>query len=251
MIALISPAKTMSNVVSLNISGTTARFMSRSEEIVKQMQRYSEAELQEIFKVSPQIAYELRSRFRLFFDELEEPLPAVDAYNGVVYKHFKDAVKSSNIELLQKTVRISSLLYGLLRPTDLIKPYRMEGFVRLAGSDTRIDRYWRDIQTECLIEDVKNSGGTLLYLASKEEQNAFNWKEVKKAVNLIDVQFLVQKGDKLRQIVVYTKMARGEMLRYILENNITHEDSLKTFEWEGYRFNYELSTPNKWVWLMQ
>ena len=89
-----------------------------------------------------------------------------------------------------------------------------------------------------------------MYLASKEEQNAFNWREVKGAVRVIDFQFMQDKGDKLRQVIVYTKMARGEMVRYMMENNITNPEELKAFEWGGYRYNDALSTTDVWIWVM-
>ncbi len=174
-------------------------------------------------------------------------MPAVESYDGVVYKRFKESL---NTQYLQDRVRISSLLYGLLRPFDMIQSYRMEGFVRLAGSDERVDKFWREIQTQTLIDDVNAKGGTLLYLASNEEQNAFNWREVRSNVRVIEFKFLQHKGDKLRQVVVYTKMARGEMIRYMMEQEITNPEDLKRFEWSGYQYNESLSSANEWVWVM-
>ncbi len=255
MIALISPAKSMRHNIPSPIvkgEGSEPRFMEQTNYITSLMLQYSSAELEEIFKISHSIAIELKYRFTDLYDENRARISAIDGYDGVVYKHFKDKRRFSNDDLayLQKHLRISSLLYGLLRPMDMIKPYRMEGFVRLAGSDERVDRYWRDIQTKTLINDVLESGGTLLYLASKEEQSAFHWKEVTKAVNVIDFHFLQRKNDKLRQVVIYTKMARGEMIRYMMDNNITDTEKLKSFEWGGYKYSKELSTDSTWVWIL-
>ena len=255
MIALISPAKTMRNNVTIITPKAVCsepRFVEHTRHIASLMLRYSSVELVEIFKVSAQIARELKYLFARFFDEDENTHAAIDCYDGVVYKHFKGDVEllESQRLYLQDHVRISSLLYGLLRPFDLIKPYRMEGFVRLAGSDERVDHYWRNIQTDTLIDDVNRDNGILLYLAAKDEQKAFNWKEVEKSVRVIHFQFLQYKGDKLKQVVVYTKMARGEMVRYMMDNNITNPEELKTFEWGGYLYNDTLSTDNVWVWVM-
>ncbi len=214
------------------------RFREQTEYIVSLMLRYSASELVEIFRVSAPIARELQRRFAQFFDVDNSLLPAVDAYDGVVYKHFKGDI---NADYLQSHVRISSLLYGLLRPYDLIQPYRMEGFVRLAGSDQRVENFWRDIQTQTLIDDVNRMGGVLLYLASKEEQSAFNWREVRSKIRVIDFKFMQERDGKLRQVVVYTKMARGEMIRFMMKNNITDPEELKTFEWSGYSYNDSLS----------
>ncbi len=253
MLALISPAKTMNDAVYTNmIDCTTPRFLDHTAHIASQMQSYNSEELEEIFKISTPLAQELNHRFTSFSTLNTNTTPAIYAYDGVVFKHLKgdNAFTISQLEYLQNTVRISSLMWGLLKPLDLIKPYRMEGFVRLSGTDERVDKYWRDKQTDILINDVKEAGGTLLYLASKEEQNAFNWREVKKQINVIDIQFLQQKGDKLRQVVIYTKMARGEMVRYMLQNNVTSIDQLKQFEWNGYTFRNELSDSNTLVWVM-
>ncbi len=249
MIALISPAKGMQSEVVTAESVTTPRFMEHTKAIVSQMQSYSAAELETIFKISPALARELRNRFWEFNDEGR--LSAVDSYDGVVYKHFKESITSKNKQYLQDHLRISSLLYGILRPLDRIVPYRMEGFVRLIENDEKVEQFWRDIQTQTLIDDVNEAGGILLYLASKEEQKAFNWSKVKKVVRVIDFQFLQYKGDKLRQVVIYTKMARGEMIRYMLERKIINPEALKSFEWEGYRYNDALSTDNVWAWVME
>ncbi len=253
MIALISPAKTMHCKANSHTNNCSQpRFLAQTQHILSLMMDYSSAEIKEMFKISGALAVELKSMFNdLTFDN-SQGFAAIDCYNGVVYKHFKseNEFQRSQQDYLQKTVRISSLLYGLLRPLDLIKPYRMEGFIRLSDNDQRVDQFWRDIQTQTLIDDVNKEGGTLLYLASKEEQNAFHWKEVKKKVRVIDFQFLQYKGEKLRQVVVYTKMARGEMIRYMLEHKINNPEDLKTFEWSGYRYNERLSTEDVWTWVM-
>ncbi|MFR9620183.1 MAG: YaaA family protein [Rikenellaceae bacterium] len=251
MIALISPAKTMRDRTSLDalsVIYSEPRFREHTERIVSLMVRYSALELVEIFRVSKAIARELQGRFADFYSSEVELLPAVDSYDGIVYKHFKNNI---NAEYLQERVRISSLMYGLLRPFDLIQPYRMEGFVRLADGDERVDKFWRDIQTQTLIDDVDAKGGTLLYLASKEEQKAFNWREVCDKVRVIDFNFLQHKGDRLQQVVIYTKMARGEMIRYMMAQNITDPEELKSFEWSGYRHSDALSSENEWVWVME
>ncbi|MFI3328696.1 MAG: peroxide stress protein YaaA [Rikenellaceae bacterium] len=249
MIALISPAKGMSDGVEpIAELHSLPRFTEHTELIAREMRRYSTEELIEVFRVSRTIAEELCVRFQNFFNDESTLLPAVECYDGVVYKRFKKA--AANHQYLQSRVRISSLMYGLLRPYDLIRPYRMEGYVWLIGSGERIDNYWRNKQTETLINDVKAIGGTLLYLASKEEQNSFVWHDVTSAVRVIDFKFLQNKGGKLKQVVVYTKMARGEMIRYMIENEITEPDDLKAFEWEGYTYRPDLSTPNEWVWVV-
>lgn len=254
MIALISPAKRMRSGRTKSKDGfTEPRFLEHTRHIATLMLQYNSKELEDIFKISPPLASELRHRFANFLDPDNNLLPAIESYDGVVYKHLKGEdgkLSNSSLEYLQQHVVISSLIYGVVRPLDLIKPYRMEGFVRLAGSDERVDRYWRNIQTDQLISDINQAGGVLLYLASKEEQNAFHWKKVTQSVRVIEFEFLVPKGDKLRQVVVYTKMARGEMIRYMMRNSTQSQEELRSFSWGGYTYNDKLSTQNKWVWVM-
>ncbi len=252
MIVLISPAKTMQGVPrSAQSECGEPRFAEHARCIVEQMMGYSVDELAEVFRISASLANELKRRFAHFLYEMGGELAAVEAYSGVVYRHFveKDGFSDEQRAYLQCTVRISSLLYGLLRPFDKIRPYRMEGFVRLEGTDERVDRFWRDVQTQTLIDDVQNAGGVLVYLASKEEQNAFYWAKVKRTVQVIDIKFLEYKGNKLRQVVVYTKMARGEMVRYMMENSIENPDDLKQFAWNGYKYDPYLSSHNEWIWV--
>ncbi|MFR9649260.1 MAG: YaaA family protein [Rikenellaceae bacterium] len=252
MIALISPAKRMCGVETrFGEISTQPRFMEQTRHILSLMGGYSGGELAEIFKVSAPIARELKQHFALSAMDINTATPAVECYDGVVYKHFKGDFTLSEAKYLQRHLRISSLLYGLLRPYDMIKPYRMEGFVRLAGSDERVDNYWRNVQTQSLIDDVRDAGGELLYLASKEEQRAFNWQQVKRQVRVIDIQFLVNRGGKLKQVVIYTKMARGEMVRYMVDGGVTNPQELKLFSWGGYNYREELSSDDKWVWVME
>ncbi len=229
------------------------RFPAQTKQILSSMISYSTHELESIFRISAPLARDLKSKFANFYSSDSTTLAAVDSYDGVVYKHFKGEEHFSDLQAayLQRRVRISSLMYGVLRPFDSVRPYRMEGFVRMADSDERVDRFWRDHQTQTLIDDVTAEGGALLYLASKEEQNAFHWREVKSRVKVIDIQFLQRKGDKLRQVVIYTKMARGEMIRYMIDNDINNPEHLKSFEWGGYRYDELLSSGDVWVWVME
>ncbi len=255
MIAIISPAKIMRAKalwVPSAIELSAPRFGVEADHIVSMMSVYSSQELSDIFKISASLAKELRGRFLDFHNHDVDTLAAVDSFDGVVYKHIRgeEGFTPLRLQYLQQHLRINSLVYGLLRPLDKIKPHRMEGFVHLSDSDQRVDKFWQEHHTQTLIDDVQANGGVLLYLAAKEEQNSFLWREVYRSVRVIDFRFLQPKGDKLRQVVIYTKMARGEMVRYMMLNQITNPEALKDFEWCGYRFRADLSTDNVWTWVM-
>ncbi len=251
MIFLLSPAKTMT--LQGRAARTQPRFAEQTHDIITQMLPYSEVELQRVFKISPRLAQELHASFAAHAAKEAPSVAAIDGYDGVVLKHLKAGapLDEQQGDYLQQHARLCSLLYGLLRPLDAIRPYRMEGYVRLPSSGIRVDKYWRDHQTPLLIEDAQAAGGTLIYLASKEEQQAFHWKSVEQALRVIHIDFLQRKGDKLRPIVVYTKMARGEMLRYAMQQRITSAEALKEFCWHGYVYNEAQSDAQRWVWVKE
>ncbi len=255
MIAFISPAKTMSddNIDDKAIMAIASipRFEKETQGIVMQMASYSIDELEEIYKASFSIASQLKSRFMKFYDEPEAKNIAIRAYDGVVFKHIQtDRLSVDDLKYLQGHLRICSLMYGVLRPCDLIKPYRMEPFVRLTElDDVRVDKYWRAIHTDLFIDDINKAGGVLLYLSSKEEQNVFDWKKVKAQTKVVNFDFMQYKGDKLRTVTIYAKMARGEMVRYMIDNKVEDYNDLKNFKWEGFAFSEVHSDDTKFVFI--
>ncbi len=256
MLILLSPAKTMRSSLPHDQSFddvTTPRLMACTSLLVDEMRARSVDVLQRELKVSPAVAQETQQRFAAFDHEAVAPLAALDAYDGVVFKHMRAGAVLSEAQraYLQRHARICSPLYGLLRPLDGVLPYRMEGTLRLKEQGVSVDRFWRDHQTDLLLEDARAQGGTLIYLASKQEQLAFHWRRVEQGLRVIHIDFLQRKGDKLRNVVVYTKMARGEMLRYLVAAQIEKEADLQGFEWEGYRYEAHLSTETRWVWLRE
>ena len=151
-------------------------------------------------------------------------------------------------EYAQEHLRLTSFCYGLLRPLDVIRSYRLEGDVVLPepGNQTMFS-YWQSRLTDVFIEDIKKAGGILCNLASDEIKSLFDWKRVEKEVHVITPEFQVWKNGKLASIVIYIKMSRGEMTRFILKNRIENPEDLKSFSWEGFEFNESLSNEKKFV----
>ena len=109
--------------------------------------------------------------------------------------------------------------------------------------------YWRNRQTEPLIEEIKADDNLLVNLASMDIQPAFDWKKMEQSVRIVTPDFKVWKNGKAETIVIYAKMARGQMTRHIIKNRITNPEELKTFTWEGFHFREELSEMDRWVFL--
>ncbi len=223
---------------------TIPEFEANAVQTALEMSQYSAGELEKLLRVNPKIAAENRLRYHDFCSEDNHVMPAICAYTGAVYKRIllKDFT-TDDFYYAQDHLRITSFLYGLLRPLDGIKPYRLEGDVRLPekGGSSMFD-YWKPILTDYFIAEIKRQGGILVNLASGEMQNLFDWKRVEQEVRVITPEFQVWKGGELKTIVIYTKMNRGEMVRFIIKNRIENPEDLKSFVWEGFEFDEKSST---------
>ena len=110
--------------------------------------------------------------------------------------------------------------------------------------------YWKPVLTDFFIDEIKKKGGILINLASSEMKDLFDWKRVCSEVRVITPDFHVYKNGKLSTVVVYAKMCRGEMTRYILKNRIEDPEQIKLFEWEGFCYNEHESTEDNLVFTM-
>lgn len=249
---LLSPAKTMTGTSKIKApTGTMPRFNREAAEIALHMTQFPTEELRRILKLSPKLTAESYNRYQEFHSDHSKPLQAILAYTGVVFKNMcpKD-FSEADFRFAQAHVRFVSICYGLLRPLDLIKPYRMEYDVKLPElGDGNMYNFWRPKQTGSLIEEVKEDDNLLINLASMDVQPAFDWKQVQQSVRIITPEFKVWKNGKADTIVIYAKMARGQMTRYIIKNKISNPEELKGFSWEGFQYREEMSGADNWVFL--
>ena len=193
--------------------------------------------LEMAFKCSHQLAIENKLRYERFFD-IELRMPAILAYYGQAYKCLQaETLKERDFIFAQGHLWITSFLYGLLRPLDMIHPYRMEGKVELDGKTMFL--HWKPLLTDMLIDSVKADDGILVHLATEEMQHLFDWKRVCKEVKVIQPEFLVMKNGKLKVVTVYAKSCRGAMTRFIIKNQLAMPDNLHHFEYEGFEYSAE------------
>lgn len=233
--------------------GTTPCFQKEASEIALQMAQLPVDELSRILKLSPKLAAECYRRYQDFHAEDSRPLQAMLAYTGVVFKNInpKDFTEEDFL-FSQEHTRFVSGCYGLLRPLDLIKPYRMEFDVKLPEpGDENMYAFWKDRQTGTLIQDVREGDGILLNLASLDIQPAFHWKEVERSVRVITPEFKIWKNGKAETIVIYAKMCRGQMSRHLIKNRISDPEALKSFAWEGFAYKESMSEGDHWVFLQE
>ena len=254
MMIYISCAKTMTAQSKLQVPFTTQPyFIDEARQNVMDISQFSMEELGRLLKINSKLAAENYFRYHNFFSSEDKGLPAILSYTGIVFKRL--AVKDfsdDDFRYAQEHLLITSFLYGLLRPLDVIKNYRLEGDVRLPerGNISMFD-YWKPVLTDFFIAEIKKQGSVLINLASNEMKDLFDWKRVCREVRVITPDFQVYKNGKLSTVVIYAKMCRGEMTRFILKNRIENPEQIKSFEWEGFCYNENESSGDHWVFTMR
>ncbi len=253
MLMLISPAKKLdyqsSNTTS---SHTRPQFVKQVQELVKIMRGYSPEELAGLMKLSDKLAGLNAARFAQWQDDftLENSRPALLAFMGDVYAGMDAASFSQEqLEFAQRHLRILSGLYGILRPLDLMQPYRLEMGTKLANNyGTNLYQFWGDSLTQHINDYMQQQQlSTLLNLASNEYFKAI--QPSKLAANLVNVDFRDKKDGQYKIISFYAKKARGMMVRYVVENKVSSVSQLQHFDSAGYYFSAELSSPTHLVFL--
>lgn len=253
MIIFISCAKTMAEKSKISLERTTVpAFFEQAERNAMSVSHFDKDELKTLLKVNDKIAAENYLRYHNFMSDDNKLLPAMLAYTGVVFKHINpESFTQEDWRYASDHLLITSFLYGLLRPNDLIRNYRLEGDVRLDINEgkTMFD-FWKPLLTDYFINVINSKGGLLFNLASSEMKNLFDWKKVEESVRVVTPEFYVEKNGKPKTVVVYAKMCRGKMTGYIIRNRIEKSEELEGFEWEGFRYNRELSSENSPVFVL-
>ncbi|WP_295935984.1 YaaA family protein [uncultured Alistipes sp.] len=250
---LISCAKTMAESSRVKVLHTTRPiFDTTAAQLAGELATLTTEELGKLLGANRQIAATNRQRYSRFHNSKETALAAITAYTGIVFKRINPAgFSAGDFEYAQQHLNITSFLYGLLRPLDAISPYRLEGAAVLPGHDEKtVFEFWQDKLTDLLLEKIHADDGILINLASNEMKRLFDWKRICREARVITPEFRIREGGKLKTIVIYTKMCRGEMVRYILKNRITDPAALESFEWEGFGFDPVLSKGDSWVFVM-
>tara|TARA_Y100001970_G_C14193153_1_gene836554 strand:- start:603 stop:1370 length:768 start_codon:yes stop_codon:yes gene_type:complete len=251
MLMVLSPSKTMDHKTpSITKNYSIPEYLEKSEELVKVVQKKKSEELMDLMKISQKIAELNVNRFNswhLPFNK-ENSKQAVLAFKGDVYSGLNANNLSENkLKYAQKHLRIISGLYGLLRPLDLMQPYRLEMGLKLkTRSAVDLYEFWGEKITDAInILLEKENEPVLINLASNEYFKSINKEKID--CRLITPEFKDFKNGKYKMISFFAKKARGMMARYSIENNILDPNELKNFDYEGYSYNSELSKVNNWV----
>ncbi|KGF24469.1 YaaA family protein [Prevotella histicola] len=239
---ILASAKIMNSTTEVQVPNTHQPcFRQEAGQLALELGEMSAEELATELHCNKKIAVENKLRYQDFFNE-KATLPAILAYYGQAYKCLKaQEYSKDDLRYADSHLWITSFLYGLLRPLDLIHPYRLEGKTKLPSADgANMFAYWKPRLTDMLIDAVKKDDGTLVHLATEEFQHLFDWKRILKEVHVIQPLFMVDQGTRLKAVSVYAKSCRGAMTSFILRNRLSSPADLLGFEYEGftYQANY-------------
>lgn len=251
MLTVVSPAKTLDYESALPTDEfTRPAHIKRSKLLINRLRDFSALDLAELQHVSGKIAelnFERNHAWKTPFN-LNNSRQALFAFKGDVYTGL-DAYSMSqqNIRFAQDHLRILSGLYGLLRPLDLMKPYRLEMGTRLSTAEgSNLYEFWDMQITDAINRQLRAiKSKTLINLASNEYFKAVKSKNVR--AQIITPTFKDYKNGEYKMIGFFAKKARGLMSRYIIDNEITDPEAIKHFDVEGYAYNPSMSNEHKWV----
>jgi cytoplasmic iron level regulating protein YaaA (DUF328/UPF0246 family) len=249
MLIVLSPAKSLDlDTPSPTKEHTLPAFLERAAQLIGVLRDLSPGQVGDLMHISDQLAVLNVARYASWTLDHRDGHQAVMAFNGDVYAGF-DARRlgAGAIDFTQRHVRILSGLYGLLRPLDLIHPYRLEMGTKLAtpgGKD--LYTFWGETITRALNAELAETGSSALVNLASEEY----FKSVKP--KLLDVPVITPvfedwKNGKYKIISFFAKRARGMMARYAVENGITDPEALKQFDVDGYAFVPAESSERSWV----
>ena len=248
MLAIISPSKTQDfSECNIDIFSQT-RQLESSNELIGILKSKSKSQISKLMSLSEKLSelnFDRFQKFKLPFT-LDNAKQAILAFKGDVYNGINAPdLSSEDLEFAQSKVRMLSGLYGVVRPLDLIQPYRLEMGTKLSNAKgPNLYDYWGSEISNVLNEDEPD---LIINLASNEyfkaiDKNALN-------ANILDIVFKEKKGETYKVIGIYAKRARGLMVNYIIRNRLDNPEALKNFSDEGYRFDKDLSSDSSWVYL--
>ncbi|MEL6535289.1 MAG: peroxide stress protein YaaA [Bacteroidota bacterium] len=254
MILLISPSKTQDFAAPHSVElATQPKFTHDADRLVKVLQKKSVKKLESLMDLSENLAGMNFDRFQNYAYQSEGETAnvqrqAILAYTGDVYSGFAlDEYAEEDYNFAQKHLRIVSGLYGLLRPLDLIQPYRLEMKTPLKNTRGKdLYGFWKNRIVDTLNEALEESGSEILInLASNEYTRAIPKNRLNAEV--ITPTFKDFKNGEYKALMLFLKQARGKMADFAVREKLTTPDELKAFEGMGYQFNASLTEGNDWV----
>lgn len=253
MIAIISPAKTLDYETPVTVTGSTMpEYVARSSELINIMRKKSPQDIASLMGVSDNIAHLNFGRYADWSEKFtkENSRQSLLAFKGEVYVGLNAyAFDSGDFEFAQQHLRILSGLYGILRPLDLIQPYRLEMGIKLANEQgSNLYQFWGSSISESLNRQLRESGGdTLVNLASNEYFKSVDTHNLDAKV--VTPVFKDYKNGKYKIISFYAKKARGLMAAWLITNRVTDPANLSQFDLAGYKYSNRDSSDGQLIFL--
>lgn len=253
MLMVISPAKTLDYTTAPVIEEfTQPAHLDRAKELIARLRELSPQQLAQLMGISDKLAGLNAARYAQWQDSFtpQNAKQALLAFKGDVYTGIEaDTFNLSDFHFAQRHLRILSGLYGVLRPLDLMQPYRLEMGTKLANAQGKdLYAFWGDDITRWINEALKEQGDEyLLNLASNEYFSSIRSDHLNG--QLIDTEFKDLKNGQYKIISFYAKKARGYMTRYVIKERLQNPEGLKDFNAKGYYFSTADSHPGRYVFL--
>lgn len=252
MITLLASAKTLDFTTPWpELKPTQPEFASEARALVTRLRPFTAVQLAHLMGVNAKLAQLNVERFQQFHatHTPEWAKPALLAYQGDMYEAMGSAdLTEAQLAFAQQHLRILSGLYGVLRPLDLIQPYRLEMAIKLSGSTWRdLYAFWSDKVTAAIDRDVRRLGGVVVNLASQEYAQTL--QRARLQARWLNITFKQQRAGKIETVPILAKRARGLMARYLLDRQISEPAGLKGFDTDGYRFAAAASNDAEWVFV--
>lgn len=252
MLVLLSPSKNLHNTPLPAHRYSLPRMPEQTEKLIARLSKMTPAAIQKLMAINEKLAKQNADRYKSYAwpHTPEMATAAIYTFRGEVYLGFEaNTMTKAQAEMADQQVRILSGLYGLLRPLDLIQPYRLEmGTILKVGKANNLYEFWGDRITALLNEDiVKTSSRAVINLASQEYMASIDTSGLK--VPVIEIQFLEDRNGKLQFLSYNAKRSRGWMARYIIDQKIKNPSELKRFDLQGYTYREELSEAKKMVFV--
>ncbi|MEZ4982393.1 MAG: peroxide stress protein YaaA [Saprospiraceae bacterium] len=254
MIILLSPAKTLDFSETPIDQYSTPRFLKESKRLVNTLKKKSAGDIQQLMGVSEKIAnlnVDRYKKFKIPFTP-DNSKPSIHAFKGDVYIGLEaEKFDEKDLEYAQEHIRILSGLYGVLKPLDLMQPYRLEMGTSLeTGKNKNLYEFWGNKLTKTLNEDLKDlEGQTFLNLASNEYFKAVQTKKLKG--RLLNIDFKENRDGELKFISFNAKKARGRMAHLVVKERIENPVALKELVVDDYVYAPEHSDENNWMFVKE
>lgn len=252
MLLVISPSKTQEFDVPVHGPYTLPLFLEQASRLARQLKQFDQSQLAQLMKMSDKLAainFQRFQEFRLPFVP-DNSRQALFMFRGDQFSPMAvDSYSEQQLTYAQQHLRILSGLYGMLRPLDLMQPYRLEMATKLAvGEVGNLYSFWSETITRELKKELQaQQQPVLINLASAEYFKVIRKNELQ--ADILTIAFKQKKAGKLKTIAIYAKRARGAMVNFVIKNSISSPMDLQGFSWDGYRFNPDLSTGIEWVFV--